>query len=78
MVKPDGVKRYLSNMILSKIIGAGFKVSARKRMTMTPEQAEKLYAVHKGKPFYDSLVKFITSGAGRSLQSSRARTRWRR
>jgi nucleoside-diphosphate kinase len=63
MIKPDGVKRYLSNLILTKVIEAGFKVVARKRITITVEQAEKLYAVHKGKPFYEGLIKFITSGA---------------
>jgi nucleoside-diphosphate kinase len=62
MIKPDGVKRYLSNLILTKVIEAGFKVAARKRITITLEQAEKLYAIHKGKPFYQGLIKFITSG----------------
>jgi len=62
MIKPDGVKRYLSNLLLTKIIEAGLKVSVRRRIIMTREQAEVLYAVHKGKPFYEGLIKFITSG----------------
>lgn len=62
MIKPDGVKRYLSNLLISKLMEDGFKLLARKRLTITLEQAEKLYEVHKGKPFYDGLVKFITSG----------------
>ena len=62
MVKPDGVKRYLSNLILSKMMESGFKVMARKRIVMTSEQARKLYSVHEGKPFYEGLIKFITSG----------------
>lgn len=62
MIKPDGVKRYLSNLLLSKLLEAGFKVVARKRITISAEQAERLYAVHKGKPFYEGLIKFITSG----------------
>ena len=62
MIKPDGVKRYLSNLITSKIVGAELKIVAKKRLTMTKEQAEKLYSVHKGKPFYEGLVKYITSG----------------
>ena len=41
---------------------AGFKVSARKRLTMTLGQAEQLYSVHKGKPFYDELVNFMSEG----------------
>ncbi len=62
MVKPDGVKRYLSNLILSKITESGFKILVRRRTMVTREQAEKLYNVHKGKPFYDGLINFITSG----------------
>jgi nucleoside-diphosphate kinase len=62
MVKPDGVKRYLSNLMLSKAMEAGFKLVVRKRFVMTREQAENLYSVHKDKPFYEGLIKFITSG----------------
>jgi nucleoside-diphosphate kinase len=62
MVKPDGVKRYLSNLILSKMMESGFKVMARKRIVMTVEQAKQLYSIHEGKPFYEGLIKFITSG----------------
>ena len=62
MVKPDGVKRYLSNLILSKMMESGFKVVARKRIVITIDQARKLYSVHEGKPFYEGLIKFITSG----------------
>lgn len=62
MIKPDGVKRYLSNLALSKMTAAGLKIVIRRRANITKEQAERLYAVHKGKPFYEGLVKFITSG----------------
>lgn len=62
IVKPDGVKRYLSNLLLSKIAEAGFKIVGRRRITITREQAENLYSVHKGKPFYDGLLNFMTSG----------------
>ncbi|MFH1710619.1 MAG: nucleoside-diphosphate kinase [bacterium] len=62
MVKPDGVKRYLSNLILTKLVESGFKILVRRRATVSPEQAQQLYLVHKGKPFYEGLVKFITSG----------------
>jgi len=62
MVKPDGVKRYLSNLILGKVLESGFKILVRRRATVTPEQARDLYSVHIGKPFYDGLIKFITSG----------------
>jgi nucleoside-diphosphate kinase len=62
MVKPDGVKRYLSNLILAKLMESGFTIVARKRITMTQEQAAKLYEMHLGKPFYEPLMKFILSG----------------
>ena len=62
MVKPDGVRRYLSNLILAKIGEAGFKVLVRRRTMITKELAEELYSVHKGKPFYQGLINFITSG----------------
>jgi len=62
MIKPDGVKRYLSNLILSKMMESGFKVLARRRIVISAEQARQLYSVHEGKPFYEGLIKFITSG----------------
>lgn len=62
IIKPDGVKRYLSNLLLTKIVEAGFRVLIRRRATITGEQAEALYAVHKGKTFYEGLIRFITSG----------------
>jgi nucleoside-diphosphate kinase len=63
IVKPDGVKRYLSNLLLSKITEAGFKILIRRRIVITREQAQSLYSIHKGKPFYEGLINFITSGA---------------
>jgi nucleoside-diphosphate kinase len=63
IIKPDGVKRYLSNLIISHIVEAGFKLLVRRRADITYAQAQQLYSIHKGKPFYDGLIKFITSGA---------------
>ena len=62
IVKPDGVKRYLSNLLLSKIMEAGFKILIRRRVIITSQQAQSLYSIHKGKPFYEGLITFITSG----------------
>jgi nucleoside-diphosphate kinase len=62
IIKPDGVKRYLSNLIISHIVGAGFKLVVRRRAEISYGQAQQLYSIHKGKPFYDGLIKFITSG----------------
>ena len=62
MVKPDGVRRNLSGEIISRIERKGFKIVALKKMVIAKATAEKHYAEHKGKPFFDGLVKFITGG----------------
>ena len=48
--------------ILSMINEAGFEITAMKMVKLTTEQAEAFYSVHKGKPFYDGLIEFMTSG----------------
>ena len=60
-VKPDGVKRGLIGEILKRFETRGYKVIGLKMLQVTPEQAAAHYAEHVGKPFYDGLVKFITS-----------------
>ena len=60
-VKQDGVKRGLIGEILKRFAGRGYKVIGLKMLQVTPEQAAAHYAEHVGKPFYDGLVKFITS-----------------
>jgi nucleoside-diphosphate kinase len=62
IIKPDGVQRRLVGEIIGRIERKGLKITAMKLMEVTRELAEKHYAVHQGKPFYDSLVNFITSG----------------
>ncbi len=62
MVKPDGVQRGLVGEVIRKLEKVGFKIIALKMIQVTQEQAEEHYAVHKGKPFYDGLMKYITSG----------------
>ena len=62
MVKPDGVRRGLVGEIISRFEKRGIKVAALKLMQMTPEMAGEHYAEHKGKPFFPSVVEFITSG----------------
>lgn len=61
-IKPDGVKRGLIGRIISKIEDKGYKIVALKMLQVTDELAAKHYAEHVGKPFYDGLIKFITSG----------------
>lgn len=62
MVKPDGVQRAHIGDIITRIERAGLKIVAMKILQVTREQAEKQYAVHKDKPFYAGLIKYITSG----------------
>ncbi len=62
VIKPDAVRRGLVGEIISRFERKGFKLRALKMLWMTREQAEQFYEVHRGKPFYEELVKFITSG----------------
>jgi len=62
MIKPDAVQRGLVGEIISRFERKGFKIVAMKMIKMTREQAEELYAPHKDKPFFESLIRFATSG----------------
>ncbi len=63
MIKPDAVLRGLTSEILNRIEKYGLKIVKRKNLIVNQDQAERLYAAHKGKPFYNGLVKFATSGS---------------
>lgn len=62
IIKPDAVASEYIGPILSKISEAGFHIAGLKLLSLTVNQAKTFYAVHKERPFYDSLVKFMTSG----------------
>jgi nucleoside-diphosphate kinase len=62
LVKPDGVKRRLIGEIVSRFERKGLALRGLKLLKLSKEQAEKHYAVHKERPFFGSLVEFITSG----------------
>jgi nucleoside-diphosphate kinase len=62
IVKPDGVQRGLSSEVLGRIERRGLKLIGLKMMQIEHDLAQRHYAVHQGKPFYDSLVSYITSG----------------
>lgn len=62
MIKPQAVADGNMGKIIDKIIEGGFNIKAMKLTRLTKEQAGKFYAVHKERPFYDSLVEFMTSG----------------
>lgn len=61
LIKPDAVQRGLSGKIISRLEDKGLKLIAMKLIHMDETLASKHYGEHIGKPFYDSLVKFITS-----------------
>jgi nucleoside-diphosphate kinase len=62
LVKPDGVQRGLVGEIIGRLEARGLKLIALKMMRLSRELASRHYAEHQGKPFYDSLLAFITSG----------------
>ncbi len=61
MIKPDGVQRGLVGEIISRFEKRGIKIVGMKFMLVPRELAEKHYAIHKGKPFFESTVRYITS-----------------
>jgi nucleoside-diphosphate kinase len=61
LVKPDGVQRGLIGEIISRLERRGLRLVAAKFIQVSQELAETHYAIHKGKPFYAGLIKYITS-----------------
>jgi nucleoside-diphosphate kinase len=62
IIKPDGVARNLVGEIIGRIESRGLTVRAIKMAHLSKKQAEGFYAVHKGKPFFDSLTTFMSEG----------------
>ena len=62
LIKPDGVRRGLAGEVLSRIERKGLRIVAMDMRVVGEDLAETHYAEHAGKPFYGSLVEFITSG----------------
>jgi nucleoside-diphosphate kinase len=62
IIKPDATRRNLTGAINAKIEAAGLRIIAQKRTKWKKKDAETFYKVHKGRPFYKDLVKFMTSG----------------
>ena len=61
ILKPDAVQRGLMGRIISRFEDKGLQVVGAKMMLISPELAARHYEVHQGKPFYEKLVKFMTS-----------------
>lgn len=62
MVKPDGVQRGLAGKVIAAIEQKGYKLIGLKMLRLSSEMAARHYAEHIGKPFYEKLIEFITSG----------------
>jgi nucleoside-diphosphate kinase len=62
LVKPDAFARNLTGEIIARFERKGLRLAALQQMTITRELAEQHYAEHVGKPFFEELVAFITSG----------------
>lgn len=62
VLKPDCVRKNLQGEVISRIQKAGFKILGMRQLRLTKETAGAFYAVHKGWPFYDGLVEFMSSG----------------
>jgi len=62
IIKPDATARNLTGPINAIIENVGLRIIAQKRVRWTLPQAQKFYKEHKGKPFYDTLCEFMTSG----------------
>ncbi|MFH1351836.1 MAG: nucleoside-diphosphate kinase [Pseudomonadota bacterium] len=62
IIKPDGVSRNLIGEVVRRIESLGLEIIAMKMITMTKTQAKGFYKVHKGKPFYEGVTDFMSSG----------------
>ena len=62
IIKPDATRRNLTGAIVDRFEKAGLKVIASRRIQLSQAQAEAFYGVHRERPFFASLVKFMTSG----------------
>jgi nucleoside-diphosphate kinase len=62
IIKPNAVRTGKTGPILSMINEAGFEIAAMRMVRLTKPQAESFYSIHKGKPFFEGLIEFMTSG----------------
>jgi nucleoside-diphosphate kinase len=62
MLKPDAVVRGLTGQIISRLEAGGLKVVAMRMLRVDHQMAERLYEIHRGKPFYDGLIEYSMSG----------------
>ncbi len=62
IIKPDGVRKNLIGEVVKRFESAGIRIAAMKMVRLSVEQARQFYAVHRERPFYESLTEFMTSG----------------
>ena len=79
IIKPDAVERRLAGRILDRIEQAGFQICAMRRVQLSRKDAEGFYAVHRERPFFNSLTEFMSSGPAvvLVLQAPDAIRKWR-
>ena len=62
IIKPDAVERHLAGKIIQRVEEEGFQIRAMKRVHLAKRDAEGFYAVHRERPFFESLTSFMSSG----------------
>ena len=79
LIKPDATRRNLTGAINARIEGSGLRIIAQKRLSLSKEQAQAFYAVHKERAFFDDLCTFMSSGpiVSQVLEGQDAVTRYR-
>jgi nucleoside-diphosphate kinase len=79
IIKPDAVKRGLTADIVSRIHAAKFQIAAIKSVSLSKQEAEGFYAVHRERPFFKDLVEFMSSGKSVAmvLEAENAIAKWR-
>ena len=80
IIKPDAVKNNYSGKIINHILKSGFKILSARKTKMTKKQAEGFYSVHDGKPFFEELTIFMSSGPCwvLALENENAVEEWRK
>jgi nucleoside-diphosphate kinase len=79
IIKPDAVERGLTGAITQRIEREGFQIRAMRRVELSKKEAEGFYAVHRGRPFFNSLTTFMSSGPAvvMVLEADGAIKKWR-
>jgi nucleoside-diphosphate kinase len=79
IIKPDAVERQLAGRLIQRIEDEGFKIRAMRRIHLSTREAEGFYAVHRERPFFSSLTRFMSSGPAivLALEAPDAIKKWR-